>query len=150
MKKNVDNPGVKVQQSIYLDAASVKYISALVVEKNYKSLSDCIRDIITKHRMGEDPALQNTEEKLNATMQQISKRQSREVRRLQLTCDALDSMVQVLVKMLLVNIPEPSADVKEALRATADARYRNLLKLAHKHYEQVIDERKERESAPEQ
>jgi hypothetical protein len=149
MSKQSSSFTKKQKLSVYLDAQNIEYVTARVIEKDFRSPSDCIRDIITKHRMGEDPALQNTEEKLNATMQQINKRQSRDLRRLQLTCDALDSMLQVMVKMLLVNVPEPTADVKQALRATADARYKTLLKLAHKHYEQVIDERKELEGSPE-
>jgi hypothetical protein len=92
--------------------------------------------------MGEDPALQNAGEKINATMQEIGKRHTRDMRRLQLTCDALDAMLQVLTQILLRTIPEPSADVKAALRATADGRYNNLLKLVHKQYEKHIIERK--------
>ncbi|MBB5063926.1 hypothetical protein [Granulicella mallensis] len=146
MKKQAKKTSLKVQQTIYLDDLSVSYINDLVAEKNYRSPSECIRSIITKHRMGEDPALQNAEEKINATMQQISKRHTRDMRRLQLTCDALDAMVQVLTRMLLLNIPEPSADAKAALRATAEGRYNNLLRLAHKQYETHINERKELES----
>ena len=96
--------------------------------------------------MGEDAALQSAEEKINTTMQQISRCHTWDMRRLQFACDSLNAMSQVLTRLLLMNIPEPPADVKAALRATANGRYNNLLKLAHKHYEIKINERKELES----
>jgi Arc/MetJ-type ribon-helix-helix transcriptional regulator len=149
MKTSTKRTSLKLQQTVYLDDLSVNYISDLVAEKYYRSPSECIRDLITRHRMRQDPAVERAEEKINATMQGISKRHTRDIRRLQLTCDSLDAMVQVLTRMLLLNIPEPSADVKAALRATSEGRYNNLLKLAHKQYETHISERKERESMAE-
>jgi hypothetical protein len=130
----------------YLDDLSVGYINDLAAEKHYRSPSDCIRSIITRHKMGQDPTIESAEEKINATMQQISKRHTRNMPRLQLKCDSLDVMVQVLTRMLLLTIPEPSADVKAALRATAEGWYDNLLRLAHKQYEKHINERIELES----
>jgi hypothetical protein len=149
MKTKSKKTKTKVAKSIYLDAPNAEYIRTLVDEKNYKSENECICSIITKHRMGTDPALESAEEKISATIRETTKRQARDLRRMQLTCDALDALLQVLTRMLLLNIPEPPADVKAALRATSESRYDTLMKLTHKQYEKNINERKELESTAE-
>jgi Arc/MetJ-type ribon-helix-helix transcriptional regulator len=99
-------------------------IHRAVSERGFESVTAFIRQAISDELRHGSPALNELEERISASYDRLTK----EVRRVQTAQQAQYAILDSLVRLFLVCVPEPSGNAVEPAKARAASRYNNFLK----------------------
>lgn len=101
-----------------------KQIGQVATDRGFDSASAFIRQAISNElRLGET-AIHETEDRIAATLDRLTK----EVRRLQTAQQAQYAIMDSFVRLFLMCVPEPSGNAVDPAKARAASRYNNFVK----------------------
>lgn len=101
-----------------------KQIEQVASDRGFDSVSAFIRQAISNELRVGETAIHETEDRIAATLDRLTK----EVRRLQTAQQAQYAIMDSFVRLFLMCVPEPSGNAVDPAKARAASRYNNFLK----------------------
>jgi len=101
-----------------------KQIGQVATDRGFDSASAFIRQAISNELRVGETAIHETEDRIAATLDRLTK----EVRRLQTAQQAQYAIMDSFVRLFLMCVPEPSGNAVDPAKARAASRYNNFLK----------------------
>ena len=101
-----------------------KQIGQVATDRGFDSASAFIRQAISNELRVGETAIHETENRIAATLDRLTK----EVRRLQTAQQAQYAIMDSFVRLFLMCVPEPSGNAVDPAKARAASRYNNFLK----------------------
>ena len=101
-----------------------KQIGQVATDRGFDSASAFIRQAISNELRVGETAIHETEDRIAATLDRLTK----EVRRLQTAQQAQYAIMDSFVRLFLICVPEPSGNAVDPAKARAASRYNNFLK----------------------
>ena len=104
--------------------AYAKQIGQVATDRGFDSASAFIRQAISNELRVGETAIHETEDRIAATLDRLTK----EVRRLQTAQQAQYAIMDSFVRLFLMCVPEPSGNAVDPAKARAASRYNNFVK----------------------
>ena len=101
-----------------------KQIGQVATDRGFDSASAFIRQAISNELRVGETAIHETEDRIAATLDRLTK----EVRRLQTAQQAQYAIMDSFVRLFLMCVPEPSGNAVDPAKARAASRYNNFVK----------------------
>ena len=101
-----------------------KQIGQVATDRGFDSASAFIRQAISNELRVGETAIHETEDRIAATLDRLTK----EVRRLQTAQQAQYAIMDSFVRLFLMCVPEPSGSAVDPAKARAASRYNNFVK----------------------
>ena len=101
-----------------------KQIGQVATDRGFDSASAFIRQAISNELRVGETAIHETEDRIAATLDRLTK----EVRRLQTAQQAQYAIMDSFVRLFLMCVPEPSGNGVDPAKARAASRYNNFVK----------------------
>ena len=101
-----------------------KQIGEIASSRGFDSVSAFVRQAISNEVRFGDSAIREAEDRIAATLERLAT----ELRRIQTAQQAQYAILDSLVRLFLVCVPEPSGNAVEPAKARAASRYNNFLK----------------------
>ena len=117
-KKSTKMRGMRMSEATY------KAVVQAAKARDYASPSAFMRAAVEKELRGADATLDESEQRVNASLERYSK----EVRRVSTGQQALFAYVDALAKVILTTLPDTDEDTRKAAAARGKFRYSRFLK----------------------